>query len=215
MTALPPSAPRPDGEELRQAALFASGVLSMRGNARLRSIVDRVAVLFDVPLAAVSIIDRDRQWFPAIHGADDLEETTRDVAFCAHTILTPESMNLVCDATKDPRFAANPMVVDDPRIRFYLGAPLVTAEGAAIGALCAVGMEVRDTVTPEQQAELRALADEAMAEIERLEHVRSGSPEAIEAIVEQIRLAAEAEDEDLLNALDRVLQRVEGIVRAA
>ena len=185
----------------------------MRGNQRLRAIVDRVAEAFDVPLAAISIIDRDRQWFPAIHGAEDLEETTRDIAFCAHTILKPGEMMVVLDASEDPRFSANPMVADDPYVRFYAGAPLVTREGAALGALCAVDSKPRAALSADHAALLRGLADEVMLEIEQIDHVRTASPDAIAAIVEQIRDAAEAEDEHLLISLDRILQRVESAVR--
>lgn len=214
MTApVPFAAPLPEGEALRQAALHASGVLMMRGNQKLRAIVDRVAELFDTPLAAVSIIDRDRQWFPAFHGAD-VEETARDVAFCAHTILTPGQTTIVPNAAEDPRFAENPMVTGDPFVRFYIGAPLVTRDGAALGALCAVDSKPHAPPVPSQhEEELRALADQVMAEIERIENIRNASPDAIVAIVDQIRNAAESDDEELMLSLDRILRRVEHIAQ--
>ncbi|WP_167072576.1 GAF domain-containing protein [Sphingomonas vulcanisoli] len=203
-----PSAPLPPGEVLRQAALFASGVLSLRGNQRLRAIVDRVAELLDVPIVAISIVDRDRQWFPAIHGLE-AEETDRDIAFCAYAILEPGETMVVPDATQDPRFAHNPLVTEAPHIRFYAGAPLVTREGAALGTLCAIDSKPHVGLPAEHEHQLRRLASEAMMEIERLDHIRAASPEAIVAIVDQIRAAANADDEELLIALDRVLQRVE------
>ncbi len=206
------SAPRPPGEAVRQAALHASGVLLMRGNQRLRAIVDRVAALLDVPIAAVSIVDRDRQWFPVIHGLD-VEETSRDVAFCAHTIMTPGQIMVVPDALGDPRFAENALVTGDPFIRFYAGAPLVTKDGAALGSLCAIDRQPHATFSPERERALRALADEAMVEIEKIENIRNAGPDAILAIVEQIREAAEAGDEALLNELDHILQKVESVIR--
>ena len=99
-----------------------------------------------------------------IQGRDDESETSRDIAFCAHGILQPEVF-VVEDARADNRFAANPMVTGDPKIRFYAGAPIITSDGHALGMLC-VNSPVARTLSPEQSAGLQALSRQVMAQLE-------------------------------------------------
>jgi diguanylate cyclase (GGDEF)-like protein len=101
-----------------------------------------VRAVFDVPMAAVSLVDRDRQWFKSRDGID-LTETTREISFCSHMIATRSPM-IVVDARLDPRFAANPLVVDRPNIVSYIGAPLVSRDGYNLGSLCALDRVPRD-----------------------------------------------------------------------
>ena len=89
---------------------------------------------FEVPMAAISLVDEDRQWFKASHGLP-VCQTSRDVSFCGHAILRSDVM-LVPDASLDPRFFDNPFVQGEPRVRFYAGAPLVLPTGEAVGTLC-------------------------------------------------------------------------------
>lgn len=109
--------------------------------------------LFDVPIALVSLVDENRQWFKSIQGLD-ATETPRDVSFCAHAILG-ESLLVVPDATKDARFADNPLVVGEPHIRFYAGYPIEAPDGSKLGTLCIIDNQPRHFGSDE----LEALAD--------------------------------------------------------
>jgi GAF domain-containing protein len=115
------------------------------------------------PIAAITLVDEHRQWFKARVGLD-VSETPREHAFCAHTIMSKDLM-LVDDATKDPRFAANPLVTGDPNIRFYAGAPLVDNQGFGLGSLCVIDRKPRH-LTPEQEKSLAALARQVVAQFE-------------------------------------------------
>jgi len=116
-------------------------------------VFDRVTRLLaqtlDVPIALVSLIDTDRQWFKSVVGLQ-IRETPRDLAFCDHAIRCNETM-VVEDATRDDRFANNQLVIGDPQIRFYAGAPLRTGDGYAMGTLCAIDSRPRRLSTEQAQ----------------------------------------------------------------
>jgi diguanylate cyclase (GGDEF)-like protein len=120
------------------------------------------------PIAAVSLIDANRQWFKSKVGLM-VSETSRDVAFCAHTILTPDLL-IVPDARDDKRFADNPLVTGEPGIRFYAGAPLLTPGGDALGSLCVID-HVQRELSAAQANSLRALSRQVMAHLELRRHV--------------------------------------------
>lgn len=125
---------------------------------KLQKLVSQAAARFHTPMAALSIIDNQRQWFAATHGFDD-PETPRAISFCAHAILDPDEVLVVGDATQDQRFATNPVVRFKPNVRFYAGAPVVDADGFALGALCVIDQQAR---IPEVDREyLAGLAQEA------------------------------------------------------
>lgn len=130
------SIPIPPNEANRIEALRQYHLLDTAPEPLYEDVVKVASALFGTPIAAISLVDMDRQWFKAITGLP-VRETPRDVAFCAHTILAPETL-LVQDATKDERFAQNPLVTGAPDIRFYLGAPLTTQDGHALGSLCVI-----------------------------------------------------------------------------
>ena len=115
------------------------------------------------PIAIVSLIDRNRQWFKAKVGLA-VPETPREQAFCAYTIHTSKILE-VEDATKDARFADNPLVMGEPNIRFYAGAPLVSPEGYALGSLCVIDRQARK-LSKEQKDSLEALARLVMNNLE-------------------------------------------------
>ncbi|MFD9698748.1 ATP-binding protein [Lentzea sp. NPDC059081] len=125
-----------DAEIGRVAALRGTGVLDTPPEERFDRITRTARRLLDAPIALVSLVDLDRQWFKSCSGLD-ATETPRSVSFCAHAIEQPELME-VPDALDDPRFADNPMVLGPPHVRFYAGRPLAASSGHLIGTLCVI-----------------------------------------------------------------------------
>jgi len=119
----------PDNETQRLAALHALDVLDTPPEERFDRITRIAARLMDVPICLVTLVDANRQWFKSCIGLD-ASETPRDISFCGHAILAPEAL-VIPDAAADPRFADNPLVAGEPRIRFYAGEPLAAVEAAA------------------------------------------------------------------------------------
>ena len=109
----------------------------------------------DMPIVLISLVDKDRQWFKSRQGLD-VQETSREVSFCAHAIVHDEPL-IVRDALKDDRFALNPLVTGEPNIRYYAGIPLETPDGHNIGTLCAIDRKPRD-LAPDQIEMLQDLA---------------------------------------------------------
>lgn len=147
--------PTPDNENERQHALETTGLLSSGSEARFDRLTRLARQLFSVPIALVSLIDHDRQWFKSRQGLD-AEETPRNLSFCGHAILVSTPL-IVENALEDPRFATNPLVTEAPKIRFYAGAPLHTIDGYRIGTLCLIDVQPR-TFTAEQIGMLVDLA---------------------------------------------------------
>ena len=162
-------APLPPDEEERLAALRALGALDTPPDPVLDGFAELAAAICGTPIALVSLVDRDRQWFKARVGLD-VPELPRDTSFCAHTILGRGPL-IVPDATADPRFAGNPVVLGDPRVRFYAGQPLVTADGHAVGALCVVDHEPRQLSAAQAEA-LSRLGRQVVAVLELQRHAR-------------------------------------------
>ena len=131
----------PEGEGSRLAALNELDILDSEPEERFDRIVRIAAEAFAVPIALVSLVDRDRQWFKSCFGLD-VKETSRDQAFCAHAILEDKVM-IVSDALLDPRFADNPLVTGEPHVRFYAGCPLKLPDGNFMGTLCLIDTRPR------------------------------------------------------------------------
>ena len=131
----------PENETARLAALNELDILDSEPEERFDRIARIAAEAFDVPIALVSLVDRERQWFKSCIGLN-VRETPRDMAFCAHAILEEEVM-IVPDACLDPRFADNPLVTDGPRVRFYAGCPLKLPDGNMMGTLCLIDTRPR------------------------------------------------------------------------
>jgi GAF domain-containing protein len=135
-------APTPENEAGRIAALYAALLLDTPREERFDKIVEFAAREFDVPIALISLIDSDRQWFKAAVGLGEVCQTGRDISFCGHAIMRNDIM-VIPDALQDPRFADNPLVTDWPHIRFYAGAPLIQRDGYALGTLCVIDTKPR------------------------------------------------------------------------
>ncbi len=155
-------APLPENESRRLDALHALNLLDTPPEERFDRYTRIAAQLFDVPIALVSLIDTDRQWYKSRHGIE-LTETPRDTAFCAHTILDNAVLQ-VPDALQDARFADSPYVAGEPRVRFYAGAPLAAADGSLLGALCVIDRRPRQ-LDAQQLGLLRDLANLVQAEL--------------------------------------------------
>ena len=148
----------------RVAAIRAYSILDTPSEPEFDEIVHEAANAFGMPMAVMSLVDEDRQWFKARTG---IEATGADRAtsFCTHTIRSA-AMFVVQDAASDPRFAHNPFVAGDPHIRFYAGTTLTTPDGDRIGTICVMDSVVHDAPTAAQRGSLAALADRAMSALE-------------------------------------------------
>ena len=156
--------PVPDNEAVRLDDLRALAILDTAAEQDFDDLVLLAAQACGTPIALMTLVSEDRQWFKARIGLD-AEETPRDVAFCAHAILEPAGVMVVSDARRDDRFAANPLVLNDPAIRFYAGAPLVTTAGNALGTICVIDQKPR-TLDSDQIATLQVLSRLAASRLE-------------------------------------------------
>jgi GAF domain-containing protein len=155
--------PIPPDETARLEALRQYEILDTAPEQELDDITRLASFICGTPIAVMSLIDADRQWFKSKVGLE-ADSGSRADAFCAHTIMGRD-MLIVEDAARDPRFAKNPLVLGDPHIRFYAGAPLVTPDGFGLGSLCAIDRQPR-TLAPEQLGSLEALARLVMMKLE-------------------------------------------------
>ncbi|GAA0728236.1 GAF domain-containing sensor histidine kinase [Dactylosporangium roseum] len=162
------AAPVPQNEAERLSALRSMAVLDTPPESDFDDIVRIASEICGAPISLVTLVDAKRQWFKAKIGDVPQQETSREVAFCAHAIMGRDLM-VVPDAAADARFADNPFVRGDDGIRFYAGAPLMTSEGAALGTLCVVD-HAPHRLNLDQMRALRALARQVteLLELRRL-----------------------------------------------
>ncbi|MGC5699079.1 sensor domain-containing diguanylate cyclase [Pseudomonas sp. NFXW11] len=153
---------KPNNEALRVQTLRELNILDTPPEERFDRLTRLAKRLFNVPIALVSLVDSDRQWFKSCVGLD-ASETPRDVSFCGHAILGDQILT-VPNAEQDERFHDNPLVLGDPGIRFYAGCPLTVPNGSKLGTLCLIDVKPRD-LDDEERALLRDLARMAEQEL--------------------------------------------------
>ncbi|MDO8960934.1 MAG: PAS domain S-box protein [Methylophilus sp.] len=147
----------PKNEKLRLELLKQLMVLDSESEPLFDEITKLASQICGTPIALISLVDENRQWFKANIGLEGASETHRDLAFCAHAILE-NNLFEINDATQDDRFQNNPLVTSDPNIRFYAGMPLTMANGLNIGTLCVIDREPR-SLSQEQRSMLAGLAE--------------------------------------------------------
>jgi GAF domain-containing protein len=153
---------KPANEQQRLATLRGYEILDTEPEAAFDDLTSLASYICQTPIAMISLVDADRQWFKSKIGVS-ISETSRDIAFCASAILQSDVF-IVPDASQDERYAENPLVVSDPKIRFYAGATLIT-DGHALGTLCVIDRVPRK-LSPEQLEALGALSRQVLAQLE-------------------------------------------------
>jgi GAF domain-containing protein len=192
------NAPLPSTEKKRLEVLWQYDVLDTVPETVFDDLTELAARICEAPIALISLVDENRQWFKSKVGIS-MSETSRDLSFCAHAI-RQEGLFIIPDATRDKRFADNPLVVSEPKIRFYAGAPLITPDGHALGTLCVIDKVPRQLRSEQQQA-LRVLSRHVMTQLELRRHSKelvklniaheNASEELVEARREIARLKRE------------------------
>ena len=152
----------PQDEEARLKTLQSLNILDTPSEERFDRLTRMAKRMFDVPIALVSLVDENRQWFKSCVGLS-VRETPRDISFCGHAILGNEIF-IIPDTTKDERFADNPLVTNEPNIRFYAGCPLRFTDGSALGTLCIIDRKPRNLSSDDLEA-LQDLASTAEREL--------------------------------------------------
>ena len=199
------AAPLPQNEDERLAELLSYDVLDTEAEQLFDDLTALASQICETPIALISLIDPNRQWFKSRVGLD-AEETSRDIAFCSHAILQSDVFEIP-NATLDPRFHDNPLVTGAPDIRFYAGAPLITPSGHAIGTLCAIDSKPRK-LTETQKASLQTLSKSVVAHLElkrknrELERTSQFKSDFLSYVSHEIRTP--------LNAINTFSQLLEG-----
>ena len=163
-------------EGARLAAVAEYGLSDPKTDARLQEIASLAARRFEAPIALVTLVRETDQLFVAVLGVQE-SGTPRDVSFCSHA-LESDDLLVVPDATLDPRFSGNPLVIGPPHVRFYAGAPLRSPSGHVVGTLCVIDQRPRSGFSARDRQTLRALGVQAVQRLEelRLAHARTGGP---------------------------------------
>ncbi|MGH1361500.1 MAG: diguanylate cyclase [Burkholderiaceae bacterium] len=148
----------PTQEGRRLAALYREELLDTEAEAVLDGLTRVAAEVCGAPIALISLVDKDRQWFKSAVGLPQGDQTPREHAFCAHAIVNPDDLFEIPDAKADPRFVDNPLVTGAPHIRAYAGVPIKAPDGSALGTLCVLQRQA-GSLSAVQSASLTSLAD--------------------------------------------------------
>lgn len=157
------AAPKPTNERKRLKVLWQYEVLDTVPEEMFDDLTELAASICAAPIAMVSLVDEDRQWFKSVQGISR-RETARDISFCAHAICQTD-LFIVPDTHRDARFRDNPLVTKNPKVRFYAGAPLITPDGYALGTLCVLDRKPR-RLTRFQQRALHLLSRVVVTQLE-------------------------------------------------
>lgn len=196
------SYPVPANEAERLRTLRSYKILDTKPEERFDELTRLAALICGVPISLISLIDTDRQWFKSRFGLD-VEETPRAQAFCTHAIMQPE-MFVVPDATKDERFAHNPLVTGPLQIRFYAGAPLAARDGHVLGTLCVIDHEPH-ILSEAQKEALKIVGRLVIANFE----LRRDLQELKDGLA--ARDAAHGSLGESVTGLDEIISRLQGV----
>ena len=199
------SYPLPFDEDARLAALQELALLDTPNEPVFDRITRLVTHLLNVPIATVTLVDANRQWFKSQIGLD-IQETSRDVAFCAYTVVQAAPL-VVNDARLDARFANNPFVTQPDGLRFYVGIPLKTTQGYVLGSLCAMDTKPR-SLSATEQAAMQDLADIVTGEIQLRERLiaEKKSKEVSQRALKALHLSLEQQIEQRTRELSLVIE---------
>lgn len=190
-------APLPENELERLQALESYHVMDSAAEPQFDQIVELASEICGVPIALISLVDANRQWFKAARGLGDTRQTPREQAFCAHALLSIEPL-IVPNALQDQRFADNPLVTGDPHLRFYVGIPLVSSDDLVLGTLCVIDQLPRH-LTESQIRSLQKLAHLTMKLMDQylLQHQLQTNQQTLQQLTEQAGSANRAKSDFL------------------